>query len=156
MLVSASLPAQASFKVTMERLLQSSALEEGRIGIEVVRLKDGRGVFSHNSDRLFSVASNNKLFLTAAALHLLGRGYQFETIGWTPGKISPNGTLEGDVIVRGSGDPNISARFQARATTIFEGWADDLLTRGIRKVDGRIIYAWNHGSNYVIQFAFRM
>jgi len=139
MLALASLPAKASFKATMERLLQSSALKEGRIGIEVVRLKDGRSVFSHNSDRLFSVASNNKLFLTAAALHLLGRDYQFETIGWTPGKISPNGTLEGDVIVRGSGDPNISARFQARATTIFEGWADELLTRGIRKVDGRII-----------------
>jgi D-alanyl-D-alanine carboxypeptidase/D-alanyl-D-alanine-endopeptidase (penicillin-binding protein 4) len=52
-------------------------------------------------------ASLTKLFTTAAALDLLGPAWTWSTPVWLQGTLGNNGVLDGDVVIRGSGDPKL-------------------------------------------------
>jgi D-alanyl-D-alanine carboxypeptidase/D-alanyl-D-alanine-endopeptidase (penicillin-binding protein 4) len=121
------------------KLVSSHSLEKARVGIHVVRLSDGKAILSRNANETLMVASNNKLFVTAAALELLGQDFRFETLVWTAARLDDDGTLHGNVVVRGGGDPNLSGRFHERPTSIFEGWAKEFRKKGIVRIQGDII-----------------
>jgi D-alanyl-D-alanine carboxypeptidase/D-alanyl-D-alanine-endopeptidase (penicillin-binding protein 4) len=83
------------------------AVSRAHWGVSVTKL-DGTPVFALNDAQFFQPASNAKLFTTSAAMALLGPDRTFETGVYAQGKrISPS-SLEGDLILRGGGDPNIS------------------------------------------------
>jgi D-alanyl-D-alanine carboxypeptidase/D-alanyl-D-alanine-endopeptidase (penicillin-binding protein 4) len=109
------------------------------LGVNVVRLNDGVTVFSEAADTPRILASNNKLFTTAAALDRLGPAYQFETTVYVQGPIE-NGVLKGDVAVVGGADPNISGRFHdGDPYVVFRGWAAAMRAAGITRVSGRLL-----------------
>lgn len=108
-------------------------------GVNVVDLKSGATLFSRNAQISMVPASNTKLYTTAAGLELLGTDFRYETRVWTNGNIE-NGTLKGDIIVEGSGDPTISGRFtDDDRTKTFRDWAADLKSQGITRIEGNII-----------------
>ena len=52
----------------------------------------------------------------------------------------PDGKLDGDIIIKGSGDPNISGRFfDGNVTAVPAYWADKIKKHGIQVVNGDII-----------------
>ncbi len=109
------------------------------IGVHVVDLSSGETVYAYNADRKQIIASNTKLFTTAAALDLLGPGYQFETEVLVRGAVR-GGALRGDLAVVGGGDPNISGRhYQGDPLAVFRGWAETLKGRGIRRIEGDLV-----------------
>lgn len=108
------------------------------VGVHIVRLEDGATIFGLDPDRARVVASNNKLFTTAAALATLGPSYEYETKVLTRGTVA-GGTLEGDLAVVGSGDPNISGRgYNGDGYAVFRAWAASLKSRGIQRVHGHL------------------
>src|SRR6201990_310562 len=103
----------AKIKPLSERIaavLSDPDLSRGFWGIEVVSLSTGRTLYAQNADKLFTPASNTKLFTTAAALALIGPDYKFHTTVETGGTLDRYGRLTGDLFVVGRGDPNISGR----------------------------------------------
>src|SRR5262249_2703342 len=117
-------------------------------GIEVVSLKDGRALYTLNSDKLFTPASNTKLFTTAAALALIGPDYRFKTTVETVGTLSKYGRLIGDLVLVGRGDPNRSGRVLAYSgrtqrtqpsIRVLERLADQLVQKGVKFIDGDIV-----------------
>lgn len=89
-----------------------------------------------------AIASNAKLFTTAAALAELGARRTLPTSALADGAIGPDGTLDGDLYLRGGGDPTFGNESFARdvnsdATVgaLVEGVAD----AGVERVDGRVI-----------------
>ncbi|MCX8037789.1 MAG: D-alanyl-D-alanine carboxypeptidase/D-alanyl-D-alanine-endopeptidase [Candidatus Sumerlaeia bacterium] len=100
----------------------------------------GRILYARNADVPLKPASNNKILTTAAALHYLGPGYQYETVLAVRG-IQRGDTLEGDLVVVGSGDPSISGRFVPNhdRKAILRQWADFLVQRGIRRITGNVV-----------------
>ncbi len=73
-----------------------------------------------------------KLFTTAAGLMLLGPEFRYTTSLYTDGEIR-DGLLDGNLIIRGVGDPTLSGRFHAGgAAEIFSDWAETLLRLGVR------------------------
>lgn len=107
-------------------------------GVFVKSLKTGEVIYKRNADKLFTPASNMKLFTSSAALLLLGTSYVYTTDIFANGIIK-NGTLQGDLIVQGTGDPTISKRFSdGNPTKIFEAWADSLVSHGIYEITGNI------------------
>ncbi|MGQ3683578.1 MAG: D-alanyl-D-alanine carboxypeptidase/D-alanyl-D-alanine endopeptidase [Candidatus Loosdrechtia sp.] len=124
----------------IESVLAHPSLKNASYGIHVVSMKDNISLFDYRSDDLFRVASNMKLLTTAAALEYLGPDFEYRTSIETNGKITDSGKLKGDVIIRGSGDPNISGRFyNGNLTAVPESWAMAMKSRGIDKITGDIV-----------------
>ena len=84
-------------------------------------------------------ASNMKILTTAAALHWLGAGHEYETTLSSRAPLE-NGRIVGNVVVKGTGDPNISGRFrQGDPTAIFRDWARKLREAGLRRIEGDLV-----------------
>lgn len=107
-------------------------------GVIVKSLRTGEVIYKRNQDKLFSPASDMKLFTCAAASLLLGPNYTYETNILANGELL-RGTLKGDLVIQGSGDPTISNRFfYGNVTKVFEDWADTLKARGVYEITGNI------------------
>jgi D-alanyl-D-alanine carboxypeptidase/D-alanyl-D-alanine-endopeptidase (penicillin-binding protein 4) len=78
-------------------------------GIAITTL-DGTPIYGLNEGEFFRPASNNKLFTTAAAMHLLGPSSRVVTVVKADGPTDSSGTLSGNVTLQGAGDANISGR----------------------------------------------
>jgi len=127
---------QVSGKI--DSLLALPEIASANCGVAVYSFQQDRFLYEKNSHKLFVPASNLKLVTTAAGLHFLGENFQFKTEFYYTGQIK-KGKLEGDLIVKGYGDPTISNRFGGTVTGILEQWADSLKTYGIDAIQGKIL-----------------
>ncbi len=126
-------------KAQIRYLATDPNLQNSLVGIYIESLKNGTILFHQNEHRLFVPASNMKLFTSATALMKLGPQYQYRTTIWSNGAVKTH-VLQGDLIIRGSGDPTISGRFyHGNRLSVFQSWADSLKKRGITTVSGDLI-----------------
>jgi len=124
----------------IQLLLKNPSLKNVSYGISVVSIKKNTPLFSYRDNDLFCIASNMKLLTTAAAVEYLCPDFEYKTSVEARGVITTTGELDGDIIVRGSGDPNLSGRFyNGNITDVPESWASAIRSRGIREVTGDII-----------------
>src|SRR6476469_4672502 len=98
----------------MQKLLNDSTMKHATVSLTVADASTGQTIFAYNSEVGLAPASTQKTITAAAALELLGKSFQYKTNFYTDGKIS-NKTLNGNVIVVGSGDPTIGSwRFKEK------------------------------------------
>ncbi|HEV2687377.1 MAG TPA: D-alanyl-D-alanine carboxypeptidase/D-alanyl-D-alanine-endopeptidase [Bryobacteraceae bacterium] len=151
--------AAADLKSQIDDLVSSTpALANGFVGMQVVSLTDGKVLYERNQDRLFVPASNMKLFTTALALVRLGPQYRFTTQIGADQPIDARGTLGGNLIFLGGGDPSLSGRaypYQNHSTSggefsfhAVDELVNQLVARGLKRVDGDIVgddrrYVWS-------------
>ena len=106
-------------------------------GVRIESLADGRVIYTRNSDKLVVPASNMKLLTMATTAERLGWDYRYTTTLDAIGRVE-DGTLHGDLIVTGSGDPSIGSPDET-PSPVFEAWAEALHQAGIHRVTGRLI-----------------
>ena len=112
----------------------------GRIGVAVFSVDRQTPLYLHRADEALLPASNMKLYTTAAALDRLGPDFQYTTSLYTDGTLLSDGTLNGNLILVGRGDPALSGRFFGDSVTyVFDRMAASLRARGVRRVSGRLI-----------------
>jgi D-alanyl-D-alanine carboxypeptidase/D-alanyl-D-alanine-endopeptidase (penicillin-binding protein 4) len=138
-------PGLAAAQSVLEQALAAevarTAAASGALGVNIVELDTGETVFSHRADEPRVIASNSKLFTTAAALDALGPGYFFETRLLMRGAVD-SGILRGDLGVVGAGDPQISGReYGGDSYGAFRPWAAALRARGVQRVTGELYLA---------------
>ncbi len=92
-------------------------------------------LYARNRDLLLTPASTMKVVTVAAAAERLGWDHRFETTLSAAGEIR-GGTIEGDLVVRGTGDPTINA---PGTPDLFAHWAAELRARGVSRIAGRVI-----------------
>ena len=120
-------------------LVDNPLLADARVGVHVVDLESGSVVCSRDPDKGFMTASNMKLITSATALLTLGPDFRFETRLMTAGVVR-EGTLVGDLLLVGSGDPTLGGRQeQDGPLAVFERMAEELRDLGIRRVEGRVV-----------------
>lgn len=124
-------------------VISSGEWHRAHWGIDVRDAATGEEVFSYNAERLFVPASSLKLVVAATAAHLLGPGYRFATSFFASGPVE-DGTLRGDLVVRGTGDPNLSGRFDRPMTADLEAFADSLLAHGVKRIAGGVVADVSH------------
>jgi D-alanyl-D-alanine carboxypeptidase/D-alanyl-D-alanine-endopeptidase (penicillin-binding protein 4) len=133
--------AQTALSQALTAEVTRTAVASGALGVNIVELDTGETVFSYNPDEPRVIASNSKLFTTAAALDALGPAYVFETRFQMRGAVE-GGTLHGDLGVIGAGDPQISGReFGGDPYGAFRPWAAALRARGIERITGDLYLA---------------
>jgi D-alanyl-D-alanine carboxypeptidase/D-alanyl-D-alanine-endopeptidase (penicillin-binding protein 4) len=106
----------------------------GAAGAYVVDLSDGSVLYAHRDSLALAPASNEKLFVTAAALLKFGASGTLTTsLAAAPGtEVDPGGVLRGDLYLVGGGDPTLG---DAGLTAL----ADELVAAGVTRIDGGVI-----------------
>lgn len=140
-------PAQQIQQTAIERAVGAQVAQAlkstAALGVHIVEIDSGETVYAYSADEPRVIASNTKLFTTAAALDALGPGYFFETRLLLRGNLK-EGVLQGDLGVVGAGDPQISGRnYDGDAYGAFRPWARELRERGVRRITGDLYLA--HG-----------
>jgi D-alanyl-D-alanine carboxypeptidase/D-alanyl-D-alanine-endopeptidase (penicillin-binding protein 4) len=109
-------------------------------GVKIVSLDSGQTWFDHNAGKYFIPASNTKLFTGAVALDRLGPDFRIRTSLYAARRPNASGTLEGDLIVYGRGDPSFSRRFhKANPLQPLEALADGLAAAGVERITGDLV-----------------
>jgi D-alanyl-D-alanine carboxypeptidase/D-alanyl-D-alanine-endopeptidase (penicillin-binding protein 4) len=109
-------------------------------GVKIVSLETGRVLFEQNPEKLFSPASNSKLYTMAMVLDRLGPDYRIRTSLYATNKPEPDGTLKGDLVVYGRGDPSInSRRHGGDIFAALQPLVAALTNAGVRRITGSIV-----------------
>ena len=104
-------------------------LENVAVIVKEIGSKDA--LLSINADKPMNPASVIKLLTTYAGLELLGPAYTWKTEVFAAGEVRA-GTLHGDLVLKGAGDPKLTAeRFTSLVT--------HLRQRGLNEIQGEVI-----------------
>ena len=134
----APLPAGPALNRAVNAEVRRALQAAPELSVLIADVATGETAYAYHPDELRVVASNTKLFTTAAALHFLGPGFAFDTPLLARGRVA-GGVLHGDLAVVGRGDPNFSERFTLDPYSAFRGWARALKERGIARVAGDLL-----------------
>lgn len=121
---------------------QMSNLKHGQWSIYVIDTENGNVILDINGEKSLAPASNLKLLTSAVALSLLGENRQFNTYLEYSGSINKNGTLSGNLYIRGEGDPTLGSSEMKGVlplSSLLDHWVEAIRARGIQKVNGDII-----------------
>jgi len=129
-------PQDQTLAADLDAVFSAPALARALVGVRIESLDRGL-LYERNGARLVVPASNMKLVTLAVAADRLGWDYRFETRLEAAGSIA-DGTLDGDLVVLGGGDPSIVAQDLGPAA-LFGEWAEALRQAGIHRVSGRLI-----------------
>ena len=106
----------------------------------IVSLTRGDTLYSTNPGGLLLPASTMKLFTAALAFDTFGPEHQFTTSVLRDGSVGPDGTLTGNLVLRGGGDPGLSTRYyRAPAEGPMASLARMIAASGIKRVDGDLV-----------------
>jgi serine-type D-Ala-D-Ala carboxypeptidase/endopeptidase (penicillin-binding protein 4) len=141
-------PDVARFRARVNAILAEERAQKAYWGVLVADRDTGEIIYDLNAGRSFMPASNVKLFTTAFALAALGPEYHFHTTLESAGALTGDGLLEGDLVLVGRGDPDLSNRkFPYAGKVEQEGppekilaeMADAAAAKGLREVHGDIV-----------------
>ena len=129
---------QQTLAARIDSILQRPALRQAHWGIMVQDAATGRVLYERQAERHFVPASALKLVVSATAAHHLPADFRFRTTVYGTGPVQ-DGTLQGDLVLYGRGDPMISDRYFPSRTAVWEALADSLRARGVRRVTGAVV-----------------
>ena len=115
----------------------------GASGAYVYDLSERTQLFARRATKRRILASNTKLFTTAAALDRFGADGTFTTEVLASRRPNANGVVRGDLYLRGGGDPTFGTNsFAERAYggggATVEALAREVKDAGVRRVTGRV------------------
>lgn len=117
-------------------------LKHGQWSVYVINTENNQVILDVNGEKSLAPASNLKLLTSAVALSLLGEDRQFKTYLEYNGLIDKNGTLSGNIFIRGEGDPTLGSSEMKDVLSLPEllnHWVTAVQSQGIKKITGNII-----------------
>ncbi len=119
--------------------LQVAGLDTTRTAVWIRDLRWGNDVVKANIDTSLVPASVMKSITAASLLNLADPAERFATQVYATGTVNADGVLDGDIVIRASGDPTIESQFFPANL----GFADSIVAGvrrlGIRAVSGSVI-----------------
>jgi D-alanyl-D-alanine carboxypeptidase/D-alanyl-D-alanine-endopeptidase (penicillin-binding protein 4) len=115
----------------LDSVVHGKVLGRLRVGMRVEDLGRGRVLYGWRSNVLMDPASNQKVLATTAALLRLGSSFRYRT-EVTGAHPDAGGTISGDIVLRGSGDPSLRPRH-------IDGLAESLANQGVTHVTGAVL-----------------
>ena len=121
----------ANLEPVLGPLTEDRLFRDSTVALQVVDLQSGQEVYSYNGDQALNPASTMKVITAATALRTLGPEYRFDTTLSHDGKLGADGVLQGNLYVRGTGDPTF---------VVEDLWkmVYDLRLEGVREIKGNV------------------
>ena len=132
---------QSRLQTAFNRLQADSQCKYASVSLTVLDAKTGETVFTANPNMGLATASTLKTITSITAFNILGKDFQYQTQFGYSGTISADGTLNGDLIIKGAGDPTLGSwRYSGHHE-------NDILTQlvaaiqkaGIKKINGHVV-----------------
>ena len=145
----------------IDAIMKRPEFVHSSFGIEFYSLDSGKVIYQHNPDKLMVPGSTTKLLTEGTILESLGGDYRFHTRVYRTGPVKKDGTLDGDIVLVASGDPDLSGRIQSDDTLVYENMdhsyggpdskglgdplkvirelAQQIASKGIKRVRGRVL-----------------
>ncbi len=123
------------------KVLARKELDGAAIGIAIRSLTSGTTFWSRDAERGFAPASNLKLVTLCLALEVLGPDFEFATPLIADGPLVDGGRLEGDLWIRGSGDPTLQPCFfeSEDEGAALQPFVQALTLQGVKQVRGDLV-----------------
>ncbi|GAA2290187.1 D-alanyl-D-alanine carboxypeptidase/D-alanyl-D-alanine-endopeptidase [Streptomyces kunmingensis] len=115
----------------IDSILGDPRMEGGAASVVVADAATGETLYQHNQTGRLMPASNTKLATSAAAMELLGPDHRFTTDVLAAGRVR-GGVLDGDLYLRGTGDPTTLA-------ADYDKLAAEVAAAGVKRVGGRLV-----------------
>ncbi len=106
-------------------------------GVYMLDLRTNGVLYEYNPNTALLPASTQKLITTAVALETLGADFRYRTALYFVGSVR-GAVLQGDLILKGSGDPTFGS-IQVGGADPLREWARSLASMGVTRIEGRII-----------------
>ncbi|GAB4277186.1 MAG: D-alanyl-D-alanine carboxypeptidase/D-alanyl-D-alanine-endopeptidase [Marinilabiliales bacterium] len=135
------IPKPSKLEGAIINLINDPDLKNAQIGIYIIDLDNNKIISKKNETTGLIPASTQKIITTSAGLGILGADFKFKTQIQYTGTIDSLGNLNGDIIIKGGGDPALgSERFKNYFNPDFiDVWCDSVIAAGIKKINGNII-----------------
>jgi D-alanyl-D-alanine carboxypeptidase/D-alanyl-D-alanine-endopeptidase (penicillin-binding protein 4) len=124
--------AHAALPGGVARAFHEAGIPLASVAVIVREAGQPQALFSQDANRPMNPASVMKLVTTYAALDLLGRDYRWKTEAYLAGKLDKKGTLNGNLVLKGYGDPKITIEQ-------WQAFMAELRAQGLAKVTGDLV-----------------
>ena len=126
----------------IQTFANDASLKYGVSSVCVIDVVSGKVLAEHNSKMGLTPASSMKVITTSAALHYLGRDFKFKTELQIDGNIDADGTLNGNLYIKGFGDPTLGShqiKSAEKLDVVIGKFAKAIQAAGIKKINGIIV-----------------
>ncbi|MBL1280102.1 MAG: D-alanyl-D-alanine carboxypeptidase/D-alanyl-D-alanine-endopeptidase [Fluviicola sp.] len=134
--------AQSSIQAELENFVNDPSLKHASVSFNLIDLESNGIVASYNPQQILPPASTAKLFSTATALEILGPDYRAKTRIYYNGEIDSNGVLNGNIWIRGGGDPSLGSKYfnsPEKQRDFLKKWVAEIKKLGIKEISGAVI-----------------
>lgn len=153
----------SQIKNKYSEFVNDPSLKNGYASFTVLDNKNGKVLFESQPHKGMPTASTLKVITAITALDVLGSDFQFLTSLYYTGDIDPEGTLHGNIIIEGGGDPTLASdRYDIDENALLKLWGESIRAAGIKNIVGTIIgddrlykgyqapggYSWSDLGNY--------
>ncbi len=120
-------------------MFRQKSYQHAAVSICVLDMVHSKVVAQYNAQQSVTPASVVKMVTTAAALEILGPDRCFETRLEYTGTLQ-KGVLDGNLIIRGGGDPSLGSRQSGLDPDVFlKNWVKAVQSLGIREIKGDVL-----------------
>ncbi|NNL93948.1 MAG: hypothetical protein HKO66_17020, partial [Saprospiraceae bacterium] len=127
---------------SIERYFNKGIFTSTNASVSVFDISSQEEIIAYRSQKNLVPASSLKLFINLIALQVLGPNFTYETTVAYSGKIRSDGTLEGDIIIVGGGDPSLGSK-KIKGTYSMDQFLElvcnKILSVGINCIKGNLI-----------------
>lgn len=127
-------------KTEVIKLAADKELANATISFYAYDVDSNKTITGLNANKSLVPASTLKLITTATVLEMYGPNHTLNTNIHYTGEIDTNCVLNGDIIIKGAGDPALgSHRYKKHYQNFISNWANSIKNFGIDSVNGRVI-----------------
>jgi serine-type D-Ala-D-Ala carboxypeptidase/endopeptidase (penicillin-binding protein 4) len=129
-----------TIQTKIAQFLKRPGVRSARWGIQIMDPASDQVLLAVNPDKTFLPASVLKVITTSAALEKLGPDFRYRTGVYTDGNLGPDGSISGDLILVGRGDPNLMDPYgELLEKPALIELAEKLQQIGVKSIQGDIV-----------------
>ena len=125
----------------LKRMDSSEAFKQASWGFCLLSGKDGKTLAKFQAVKSLIPASTEKVLTTSTAIALLGDTFRFKTSILADGEISTEGILNGNIIIKGGGNPVLGSQKGSNQSmeAIITAFAQKIKSAGIKEIKGSLL-----------------